>query len=263
MASGCTALLYSRKGTGLRNADLLPKRSLIRRFAEPLMKTASCLPVTSQVFSGSAINLVAHSLGGLVVLNMLAQASAPRIRRIVLMGSPCGGSYCASVLLRIPLLAKIVGRSMRDASGRTHWDLPAGVEIGVLAGNRSFGLGRAICGLPCPNDGVVSIEETRLAGCSDAITLRVSHSEMLISKALRQAGGPFSAGADDFSMPRIYALLAADAHADRLLESGLLLAGRWRPPRSKCGPHARSRRLSKTRNAIQVSKEARRSSPDS
>ena len=142
-------------------------------------------------FSGSAINLVAHSLGGLVVLNMLAQASAPRIRRIVLMGSPCGGSYCASVLLRIPLLAKIVGRSMRDASGRTHWDLPAGVEIGVLAGNRSFGLGRMIRGLPCPNDGVVSIEETRLAGCSDAITLRVSHSEMLISKACARQAGHF------------------------------------------------------------------------
>jgi len=136
-----------------------------------------------------ALNLVAHSLGGLVVLNMLARAPVPRIRRIVLMGSPCGGSYCASVLLRIPLLAPLVGRSIRDASGQTRWDVPADVEIGVLAGNRSFGFGRVIRGLPRPNDGVVSVEETRLAGCRDAITLPVSHSEMLISKdCARQAG---------------------------------------------------------------------------
>lgn len=142
-------------------------------------------------FSGSAINLVAHSLGGLVVLNMLAQASPPRIKRIVLMGSPCGGSYCASVLLRIPLLAALVGRSIRDASGRTRWDVPAGIEIGVLAGNRSFGLGRMIPGLAHPNDGVVSVKETRLAECSDTITLPVSHSEMLISKACARQAGHF------------------------------------------------------------------------
>lgn len=138
---------------------------------------------------GSTIHVVAHSLGGLVVLNMLAQTSPPRIRRVVLMGSPCRGSYCASVLLRIPLLARIVGRSIRDSSERPPWEAPANVEVGVLAGNRSFGLGRIILGLPPPNDGVVSVDETRLAGCCDAITLPVSHSEMLISKdCARQAG---------------------------------------------------------------------------
>jgi len=105
------------------------------------------------------------------------------------MGSPCGGSYCASVLLRIPLLAMLVGRSIRDSSERSRWDVRADAEIGVLAGNRSFGLGRMILGLPRPNDGVVSVQETQLPGCRDAITLPVSHSEMLISQdCARQAG---------------------------------------------------------------------------
>lgn len=132
---------------------------------------------------GGAVNIVAHSLGGLVVLNMLAQQSAPHVRRVVLMGSPCGGSHCASVLLQIPLLAMIVGRSIRDCAARNHWEIPTGVEIGVIAGTRSLGLGRVIPGLPRPNDGVVSVEETRLAGCRDAIALPVSHSEMLFSRA--------------------------------------------------------------------------------
>lgn len=140
---------------------------------------------------GGAVNVVAHSLGGLVVLNMLAQASAPCIKRVVLMGSPCSGSYCASVMLRTPLLTTIVGRSIRDASRRSRWDVPAEVEIGVIAGNHSFGLGRMFRGLPRPNDGVVSVEETRLAGCSDAIVLPVSHSEMLISKECAKQAGHF------------------------------------------------------------------------
>jgi pimeloyl-ACP methyl ester carboxylesterase len=130
---------------------------------------------------GETIHLVGHSLGGLVILNMLAQFPAPRVKRVVLLGSPCAGSHCASVLLGTPVLSGIAGRSLRDAVERGTWKLPENVEIGVLSGSRGIGLGRLIPGLPRPNDGVVSIEETRLAGCRDAITLPVSHSGMLVS----------------------------------------------------------------------------------
>lgn len=131
--------------------------------------------------AGSDIDLVGHSLGGLVVLNMLAQTPDPRIRRVVLMGSPCAGSHCASVLLRTPGLSAAIGRSLRDCAGRTHWTLPPDIEVGVLAGSRGVGLGRIVPGLPRPNDGTVALEETRLAGCRDAIVLPVSHTEMLFS----------------------------------------------------------------------------------
>jgi len=77
----------------------------------------------------------------------------------------------------------IVGRSIRDSLARTHWEVPADVEVGVLSGSRSFGMGRLIPGLRQPNDGVVAVEETRLTGSRDAITLPVSHSEMLFSGA--------------------------------------------------------------------------------
>jgi pimeloyl-ACP methyl ester carboxylesterase len=132
---------------------------------------------------GETIRLVGHSLGGLVILNMLAETPDPRIRRVVLMGSPCGGSHCASVLLRKPGLSTIVGRSIRDALMQNHWKVPANVEIGVLAGNRSVGLGRIIPGLPSPNDGTVSVKETRLSGSRDSIVLPVSHTGMLVSRS--------------------------------------------------------------------------------
>ncbi len=128
------------------------------------------------------IDILAHSLGGLVVLNMLGLFPDPRIRRIVLMGSPTAGSHCAAVLLRTPGLSAIVGQSLRDAATKPAWKVPAEVEVGVLAGNSGVGLGRLIPGLPAPNDGTVAVAETRLAGCRDEIVLPVNHSEMLLSR---------------------------------------------------------------------------------
>ena len=146
----------------------------------------------------ASIALLGHSLGGLIVLDMLARNPDPRIRRVVLMGSPCAGSHCADTLLRLPLLSAIVGRSLADAAARKAWQAPAGVEVGVLAGSRGVGLGRLIPGLPSPNDGTVAVAETRLAGSRDAITLPVSHSEMLVSpECARQVAAFLDTGSFD------------------------------------------------------------------
>jgi hypothetical protein len=60
-----------------------------------------------------------------------------------------------------------------------------GRDVGVIAGSRPFGLGRIVVpGLPAPSDGVVSAAETRLPAMRDHIVLNVSHSGMLISRAV-------------------------------------------------------------------------------
>jgi pimeloyl-ACP methyl ester carboxylesterase len=134
------------------------------------------------------IHLVGHSLGGLVVLDMLVRHRDPRLGRVVLMGAPCSGSNSAGVLLRIPGLAAIVGRSLRDWLAMPPPELPAGIEIGVIAGTRGLGFGRLLPGLAQPNDGMVAVGETQLPQASDAITLPVGHSEMLFSRScLEQA----------------------------------------------------------------------------
>lgn len=131
----------------------------------------------------ATIDFVGHSLGGLLVLNLLAQHPDSRFRRVVLLGSPFVGSHCASSLLKIRGISKLVGQAIRGWLERPRPQLPANVEIGVIAGSRSLGLGRLIPGLPTPNDGVVSVAETRLPASTDAITLKVSHAEMLLSSA--------------------------------------------------------------------------------
>ena len=136
------------------------------------------------VRSGSRhVHLVGHSLGGLVVLRMLADRDVPWIGRVVLMGAPCDGCHCAGWLAHWPGGDAVLGRSMQDwlRSGGVQ-SLSKAHEIGVIAGNRSFGTGRLIPGLARPNDGVVAVQETRLDSAQDRLVLPVTHSQMLVSR---------------------------------------------------------------------------------
>nr|WP_282434784.1 alpha/beta fold hydrolase [Aromatoleum bremense] len=138
------------------------------------------------------VHLVGHSLGGLLILNLLSQPVVPHISRAVLMGTPCRGSHCAAMLAGIPGCARIVGHSIRDWRGVTS-PLAAGVEIGVIAGDRGVGTGPLLFGLPKPNDGIVAVAETQLTGATDSLTLHVAHSEMLFSKACARQVAAFLA----------------------------------------------------------------------
>ncbi|HZP89005.1 MAG TPA: hypothetical protein VFB54_19495, partial [Burkholderiales bacterium] len=63
------------------------------------------------------------------------------------------------------------------------------VEVGVIAGTRRFGLGCVFVTLQGPNDGVVTVEETRLPGLTDHLVMPVTHSGMIVSaRVARQVG---------------------------------------------------------------------------
>ena len=148
-----------------------------------LSQNAQALRRCIAATGASEIHLVGHSLGGLVILDLLRQNADPRLRRVVLLGTPCLDSHCARRLAALRGMPALLGRSIGEwlargpAAAVAPW--PA---VGVLAGTRSLGLGRVVPGLPRPNDGVVSVAETRLPGAADFIALPVAHSEMLASR---------------------------------------------------------------------------------
>ncbi|WP_310450740.1 esterase/lipase family protein [Sulfuritalea sp.] len=160
------------------------------RFAYPsvratLSQNAQTLRRYIAAADGSEIHLVGHSLGGLIILDMLKQESDPRLRRVVLLGTPCIDSHCARQLAGLRGMPALLGRSIGEWLGRGPAAALApspAVAVGVLAGTRSLGLGRVVPDLPRPNDGVVSVAETRLPGAADFIALPVAHSEMLASR---------------------------------------------------------------------------------
>lgn len=57
--------------------------------------------------------------------------------------------------------------------------IPAGCEVGSLAGTEPVGLGPLFVTLEGDNDGVVRVAETRLPGLADHLVMAVSHTGML------------------------------------------------------------------------------------
>jgi len=127
------------------------------------------------------LHIVAHSLGGIVVLRYLDGAPDDRIGRIVLLGTPAGGSQAARALAQWPGGKLMLGRSI-DV-WRSNPPVPPDVKacVGAIAGSRAVGLGAIFMNVPEPCDGVVTVDETRLQGLADHLVLPVSHSGMLIS----------------------------------------------------------------------------------
>lgn len=168
----------------------------VRRFSYPswrcgLADNVHLLSSLVDETPGGVIHLVAHSLGGLVALDMLSREPDVRIRRIVLLGTPYAGCHCGNLLARQPVLNVLVGRTFKDWFSLPRPSMQPDVEIGVIAGTHPFGLGCLVPGLAHPNDGLVAVNETRIATAKDKITLNVSHSGMLVSRLCARQIGNF------------------------------------------------------------------------
>ncbi len=133
------------------------------------------------------LHLVGHSLGGLLILAALERNKDLKVQRVVLIGSPYAGISAAVALARSPIGEKVLGRTLNDWMRMPRPSLPNRAELGVIAGNVPFGLGRLVARLPKPNDGVVLVEETRVPGAKDSIVLHINHTGMLVSPAVARA----------------------------------------------------------------------------
>ncbi len=141
------------------------------------------------------LDLVGHSLGGLIIRDFVAQYPKWQIGRCVTLGTPHTGSVCADYIWR--LTPAVVGRSYIDALDGTVAPLPNHITLGVIAGNRPYGLGQLFLqyhnrklhkiGTPLPkeqlvHDGTVYVAETKIETAADHIVMPVSHTGMLVDK---------------------------------------------------------------------------------
>lgn len=139
-----------------------------------------------QTVDAETVHFVGHSLGALVILQLFQSYPVQRPGRIVTLGAPYQGSHAARVLARTRLGRHLLGAA-RDALVHGLSMVPARRDIGVIAGDLSFGACWLIPGIPKPNDGTVAVSETELPGASDRVVLPVSHISMLFSaRVLRQ-----------------------------------------------------------------------------
>jgi pimeloyl-ACP methyl ester carboxylesterase len=167
-----------------------------------ITESAEALGRYLQKIPADTLHLVAHSMGGLLILKLfelgvvtggpVAAMAGPLPAggvvlppgRIVLTGSPVRGSESARRLVRAPfgfgrvLLGRVAAEALLSR-GERQWT--GGRDLGVIAGEMGVGLGRLLGRLEGPNDGTVLVEETDLPGATDQLRLRVSHSGMVYS----------------------------------------------------------------------------------
>jgi len=169
----------------LRAAGFRTYRFSYRSVADDLEKNAVRLAAFIADMRTEELHLVGHSLGGIVILRMLARHPLAVGGRVVCLGSPFKGSAAGEALSRYPGGARILGKSMASffAEGSVaRWS--GTQELGLIAGDCRLGLGQFVSSLPSPHDGTVAVEETQLEGATEHIVLPVSHLSMLCSGAV-------------------------------------------------------------------------------
>ncbi len=130
----------------------------------------------------SEINLVVHSMGGLVVRSMLSQGSDPRFGRMVMMGTPNNGAVPADVLKQNPIFKGLFGPAGQQLGTDKDGLIPQlpvpDFEFGILAGGKGDEKGFNPL-LKGDDDGTVSVESSRLDGAADFIRMPVLHSFLM------------------------------------------------------------------------------------
>jgi len=133
------------------------------------------------------LHLVGHSLGGLVILKMLADWHTELDGgRVVLLGSPLNGSAVARRMLGNRLLKPWVGRAAKLLDAGLD-DLPGDREVAAIAGTSSLGVGRLFADLEKPHDGTVTVAETKVPDLADHLELPVSHTGLVFSRQVAEA----------------------------------------------------------------------------
>ncbi|MCC6472317.1 MAG: alpha/beta fold hydrolase [Burkholderiales bacterium] len=142
---------------------------------------------------GRRVHLLGHSMGGVLVLDYLGAGADPRLARALLLATPATGCQAARDLERHTWGRMLLGESLGLWRAAAPGAIDPGLEIGAIAGDAPFGLGALFLSLPSPNDGVVTVEETRLPALRDHCVLPVSHTGMLLSSEVARQAAAFLA----------------------------------------------------------------------
>jgi pimeloyl-ACP methyl ester carboxylesterase len=169
-------------GLRLQRAGFRVLRFTYSSMRATLSQNAASLAQFITAFPGA--HVVGHSLGGLVILQMLSDYPELPVGRVVLLGTPAHDCAAARALGQRKWSRRILGKSLPQWYSRARRGGSYTPEIGVIAGSLPIGLGRLVGQIARPNDGVVSVSETRLPGTKAQAMLPVSHTQMLLSSAV-------------------------------------------------------------------------------
>ena len=144
--------------------------------AEYLKKSIQSLEGLDELY------IVAHSMGGLVTRAYFADKPDPRIKRVVMIGTPNQGAELADLLYQNPIIRTASGPGGRQLVTSDAGLIPVlpvpSCEFAVIAGARGNSAGWNPF-IPGDDDGTVTVESTRLVGAADFETVPTTHTFLL------------------------------------------------------------------------------------
>ena len=128
------------------------------------------------------IHFVTHSMGGILVRQYLSKNTINNLGRVVMLGPPNKGSQVVDTFLKVSDFEWLIGPAGSQLSTGEH-SLPnslgpANFEVGIIAGTRSLNPILSTM-LPDKDDGKVAVENTKLEGMMDHLSLPVTHPFMM------------------------------------------------------------------------------------
>ena len=128
------------------------------------------------------IHFVTHSLGGILLRYYVQQQSLPMLGRVVMLGPPNQGTEIVDGLSPVPgfgMLWGPTGAVLGTGPDSIVNELgPVSFELGVIAGDTNINPVNWFL-MEGPNDSIVSVESTRVAGMAAHKVLPVTHSFMM------------------------------------------------------------------------------------
>ena len=126
-----------------------------------------------------SVHFVGHSLGGLMVRAYLQNNKVDKLGRVVLLGTPNKGTEAADYFSNSWLM-RILGPTAK-ALGTDDKSFPKSLEapyypVGIIAGEIKSKFNDHV--IPGKDDGLVSVEATKIDDMTDFIIIKTGHSRM-------------------------------------------------------------------------------------